>query len=227
MPTKNTNVSPDELLDSLRWRYAVKKFDPNRQIPTEQWRALEEALVLSPSSFGLQPWKFIVVDNPSVRKELRAASWNQPQVVDASRLVVFAIKKDLNVADVDRFIRLTAEVQGTTEESLKGYRDMMAGFVSRSDKGFDINAWSARQLYIALGVFLTSAALLGVDACPMEGIDPEAYDKMLGLDKQGYHALAVATAGYRAADDRYAAAPKVRFKPEEVIAHVNGKEKGK
>ncbi len=208
------------VVEQLRWRYATKKFDPTRKIPAPLWQALESALVLSPSSFGLQPWRFIVVNDPAVRQQLRAASWNQPQITDASHMVVFAIKKDLNASDVERFTRRIAEVRGVSVESLDQYKQVMLGFVGQAGKGLDINAWSARQVYLALGVFLTTAAVLGIDACPMEGIDPDAYDKILGLDRQAHHAVAVATAGYRAADDAYAKLPKVRYAPEDVIVHV-------
>ncbi len=216
----NSPVTAEQLVKQLQWRYAVKKFDPARKIPAAQWQALESALLLSPSSFGLQPWRFIVVNDPSVRAQLRAASWNQTQIVDASHLVVFAIKKDLNAADVEHFVQRIAQVRGVSAESLSQYKQMMLDFVAQASKGFDINAWSGRQLYLAVGVFLASAAVLGIDACPMEGLEPDAYDKILGLDKQGYHTLTVATAGYRDADDKYAAIPKVRYASEEVLIHV-------
>ncbi len=208
------------LLERLHWRYAVKKFDPARKIPAAEWQALETALVLSPSSFGLQPWRFIVVSDPRVREQLRAVSSNQAQVVDASHLVAFAIKKDLNAADVERYVQRIAQVRGVNVESLASYKKVMTHFVGQAAQGFDINAWSARQLYLAFGFFMTAAAVLGIDTCPMEGIDPPGYDRVLGLDKIGYHTLAAAAAGYRSADDKYAVLPKVRYAPEEVITHV-------
>lgn len=212
-------VSSGKLLQQLRWRYATKKFDASRKIPSDIWNSLEQALVLSPSSFGLQPWKFIVVENPDLRQKLLPVSWNQTQIVDASHLVVFAHRKDLNAADVEKYIRHTASVRGIPVESLEGYKQMMLGFVARAAQGFDINAWASRQVYIALGNFLTSAALLGVDACPMEGIEPAKYDEILGLDKQGYKTLFVATAGYRAKDDASAGHTKVRFMQDDVVEH--------
>ena len=207
------------LLEQLRWRYATKKFNPTRKIPSETWGVLEEALVLTPSSFGLQPWKFIVVTDPVLRQRLRQASWDQSQIVDASHLVVFTYKKDLKIRDVDQFLRRIAVVRGVTPESLDSYKQMMATFVNRAGQGLDINAWAAHQLYIALGNFLTSAAILGIDACPMEGLDPKQYDDILGLDKEGTHAMFVATAGYRADDDAYGKLAKVRYKKEDVIEH--------
>ena len=211
-------VNAATLVERLEWRYAVKRFDPARRIPAATWQALERSLVLAPSSYGLQPWRFVVVEDPATRARLLPASWGQKQIVDAPHMVVFAARKGLNAADVDHFVARIAAVRGVPAASLEGYRGMMVGFVEKSGAGID--AWSERQTYIALGMFLASAALLGVDACPMEGIEGARYDEILGLGAAGYHALAVATAGYRAADDAYAAMKKVRFPDAEAIARA-------
>lgn len=211
-------VEPQGLLKQLHWRYATKKFDPSKKISPQDWSALEQTLVLSASSFGLQPWKFIVVNTPAIREKLMAASWGQRQMVDASHLVVFAYKKSMGEADVKRLIDRTAEVTGATAESLEQYRQMMVG--SLAGKKAEVDAWSARQVYIALGDFLTAAALMGIDACPMEGFDPSQHDQILALGAKGYSAVVMATVGYRAEDDKHAHAPKVRFKTEEMIEHV-------
>jgi nitroreductase len=217
--TAGSVVSSAAVLNQLTWRYAVKKFDAQKKISDDVWKTLEDALVLSPSSFGLQPWKFFVVNNPDVRKKLQAHAWNQSQITDAARLVVFAIKKNLSVDDVRRFISFTAETRKIPKESLAAYAQMMEGFVAKPP--LDINVWAARQVYIALGNFLTAAALVGVDACPMEGFDPGQFDEILGLTKKGYAAVVVATAGYRAADDGYALAAKVRYPKSEIVEHIN------
>lgn len=209
-----------ELLDALSWRYATKKFDPSRAIPDDTWAALERSLVLAPSSFGLQPWRFVVVTDKPTRESLVPHSWNQRQVVDASRLVVFAARTTLNAGDVHRHLDRMAEVRGVPRASLDAYGSMMLGFVEKPAPGFDLGAWAARQAYIALGQFMTAAAVLGVDTCPMEGIDAAAYDRVLGLTAQGYRTWCVCAAGYRAADDPYAAQPKVRFPQEAVIRRV-------
>jgi nitroreductase len=211
-------ATADEVLGALRHRYAVKAFDPTRKIPAATWAALEEALLLAPSSFGLQPWGFFVVEDPAVRAKLVAASWGQRQIVDASHLVVFAIRKGLSLADVDRFLARIVEVRGVAPATLDGYRKMIAGFLAQP--GFDVDAWSAKQLYLALGQFMTAAAMLGVDTCPMEGIDPAAYDSILGLPAKGYAALCACTAGTRAPTDKLATTPKVRFRAGEVIFRV-------
>ncbi|MCX5790203.1 MAG: NAD(P)H-dependent oxidoreductase [Elusimicrobia bacterium] len=211
-------LAPDTLLASLRWRIATKKFDPTKKIPTPLWSALEDSLVLSPSSYGLQPWKFFVVEDKAVRAKLKPVSWGQPQIVDADKLVVFAARKDLSAADVDRYLERISEVRRLPKEVLADYRKMMLASVSQEPAR--VQAWATRQIYIALGVFLTAAAVLGVDACPMEGIDKDKYDEILGLPAKGWNAVLVATAGYRADDDAYAKLAKVRFPKAELIQKI-------
>jgi nitroreductase len=212
-------VSPDAVLARFRWRYATKKFDPARTIPPKVWAGLEEAAVLAPSSYGLQPWAFVVVTDPAVRKQLHAVSYHQPQVLDASHLVVFAAKNPPTPADVDRHVARTAAVRGVAPDSLDGYRKKMLGSVSRPSPA-DAHAWAARQCYLALGFFLAACALAGVDACPMEGFQPEKYDEVLGLKEKGLGSVVIATAGYRHPDDAYAALAKVRHPTAEVVHRV-------
>jgi nitroreductase len=212
-------TTPAMLLEALNWRYAVKKFDATKKIPSETWTALEHALVLSASSYGLQPWRFFVVDNPALRQQLRAVSWNQSQITDASHLVVFARRSTMVPADVERYIARTLEIRGGAAAELEGYKNMMLGTVnSRSDE--QKSAWNANQIYIALGSFLYAAAVLGVDACPMEGFDAAKYDELLGLPALGYNATVIATAGYRSADDTFAKLKKVRFAHNETVVHI-------
>lgn len=212
MPT-----SPNELLTQLRWRYATKRFDATKAIPTDTWSALEQALLLAPSSFGLQPWKFVVVTTPALKQQLRAASWGQAQVTDASHYVVFAGLRTTTVEDVDRFLQCQSQVRGTPLESTAGYRKVLVDFLAKGWASKDLAVWNARQGYIALGQFMAAAAMIGVDTCPMEGIDMAAYDRILGLDGSRYTTLCGCAAGYRASDDKYATAPKVRFPLGEVI----------
>ena len=176
-------ISGDTLLDALKWRYATKQFDPSKKIDAQTWQTLEDALVLSPSSFGLQPWKFIVVTDPEVRKKLHPVSYNQPQILDASHLVVFAAKNPPTPEDIDAYVARTAEVRGVTVEALEGFKGMMLGSLARMDAAQG-HRWAARQTYIALGIFLASAAMMGIDACPMEGFQPDKYDEILGLKEK-------------------------------------------
>jgi nitroreductase len=216
----HTPIPTKTLMDALHWRYATKKFDASRRIPDATWAALEEALVLSPSTFGIQPWKFIVVTDKATREKLSAASWGQTQPIDCSHYVVFAGRKNLDATDIDHYIARTAEVRGVTKESLKHYAHVIVGSTDKARQAGYLDTWMSRQVYIALGQYMASAALLGVDTCPMEGFDPPKYDEILGLTAMGYTALCAGAAGYRAADDKYAASPKVRFKADEVIVHV-------
>jgi nitroreductase len=213
-------IAPDQLLAQLNWRYATKQFDSARKIPAAEWAALEEAIRLAPSSYGVQPWAFIVVNDPEVRKQLREASWGQPQITDASHMVVFAAKKDITEADVDHYMQRIADVRGASVSDLAGFRGMVAGGVLEGKDTAARAVWTSQQAYIPIGVLLTGAALMGLDACPMGGINPAEYNRILGLDAKGLTALAVVTVGYRSAEDKYAALPKVRFPAEEVLVHV-------
>jgi nitroreductase len=213
-------ISSDTLLEALQWRCATKKFDPAKKIPADLWATLEQALVLAPSSFGLQPWKFVVVQDAATRLKLCTASWGQTQPVECSHYVVFAVRKNLGAEHVDRYLDRIVEVRGGTKDALKGYRDIMLGSLEKARAGGYLDVWQSHQVYIALGQFMASAALLGVDTCPMEGIEPSKYDEILGLAAQGCTTLCAGAAGYRSADDKYAATKKVRFKPADVIQHV-------
>lgn len=216
-----TEIGPQQILDTLSWRYATKQFDPSQKIPDHVWQALEQSLVLAPSSFGLQPWKFFVVRNPELRQQIVPHAWGQTQVVDASHLVVLAIKKDVDVADVDRYIERMAEVRQTSVESLQKFADMVKGFMAEPPYPLDLNAWSTRQVYIALGFLMMNAALLGIDTCPMEGFVPSKVDELLNLSAQGYAAVVLCPVGYRAAEDKFAELPKVRFKTEDVVEYID------
>ena len=210
-------LEPSALIGCLNWRYATKQFDPSRKIPAPVWEALEDALVLTPSSYGLQPWQFFVVTDPALKAALRPHSWNQPQVTDCSHHVVFAARNDVDEAFVDKYIARIADMRGVTPESLGFYKDMMASDILHGPRAKRVREWAARQVYIALGNFMTSAALIGVDTCPIEGMDPEKYDEILGLPAKGIQTVVACSAGYRAGDDKYASLRKVRFPKSDVV----------
>ena len=213
-------ITTDQLLAAQAWRYATKQFDASKTIPAPVWQALEGSLVLSPSSYGLQPWQFFVVTNPDLRAKLRPHSWNQTQVTDASHLVVFAIPDKVDVSYMEKYLARIAEVRSVTIESLGFYRDMMMADVIAGPRQAWVNEWAARQVYIALGNFMTSAALVGVDTCPLEGIDPREYDAILDLPAMGFNTIVACAAGYRSADDKYATLPKVRFEKSDLIRYI-------
>jgi len=211
------HVSPESLLESLRWRYATKAFDPERKIPEELWSALEETLVLSPSSFGLQPYRFLVVQNAGLRAQLLPHSWGQRQVIDASHYVVFATRTTVTEGEIDAFLAHSAAVRRVSLDSLAAYRGMMTGALLSEGFKPNVPQWSARQAYIALGNLLTSAALLGVDACPIEGFAAAEYDRLLELPAQGLTSAVCCALGYRSSADKYARVPKVRHPKTELV----------
>ncbi len=219
--TMDNTITAEQVLQQLHWRYATKQFDPSKKIPETIWKVLEQSLVLSPSSFGLQPWKFIVVRNPEIRQQLVEHSWGQKQVVEASHLVVLAIIKDIDNADVDRYIARMSEVQQVTVENLQPFAQVVKNFLVKPPYPLNVNDWSTRQTYIALGFFMTCAAMLGIDTCPMEGFFPDKYNEILGLNELGYSAVVVCPAGYRAEDDKYATRPKVRYQTEDVMMYID------
>jgi len=212
------NSSPDRktILEQLNWRYAVKKFDSSKKISDEDWKVLEESLILAPSSYGLQPYKFVVITDDDLKSELTPAAYGQTQIADCSHLIVVAYKKVLTDADVEHFVDRIVEVRRAPRESLKEYEDTMKGAARKSVTDGTSETWNSRQAYLALGFLLETAALLEIDACPMEGFNPAEFDRILGLED--YSAVALCAVGYRdAANDWLANLPKVRFAREELI----------
>lgn len=214
----NRILSESAILAVLNERYATKQFDPTRKISDEDWQVLAETLRLSPSSYGLQPWKFIVVKNPAVRKELRAVSWNQGQVEDASHFVVFTTLKKVDASYVRAYIESIANTRGTTVEALKGYEDMMLGGVV--DSQMNHLAWTQKQSYIAMGFLGLAAPLMGIDTVMLEGLSPAEYDRILGIQDSPYTTVAAVALGYRSEADVYAQAPKSRFALSDILTVV-------
>lgn len=216
---KREEFTKEGILESLNWRYAAKSYDRERKISAEDWATLEQSILLAPSSFGLQPYKALVISDPELRERLKPAAYNQPQITDASHLIVFAYKKTLTETDIAHFIERTAEVRGQTRESLSDYENILKGSVQKAIDGGYIETWNSRQAYIALGFLLETAALLGIDATPMEGFDAAQFNEILGLED--YSAVVVAAVGYRdAGSDWLANLPKVRFAKDEVIETI-------
>ncbi len=198
----------------LHSRYATKKFDSSRPIEGSLWDTIEQALLLSPSSYGLQPWKFVVVTDPALREQLAPHAWNQPQITTCSHLVVLCARRELGGDDVEKLMTATAQTRGIGASDLHGYASMIGSSISNLSPE-DLLNWNKRQVYVALEQLLLSCALLGVDACPMEGFVGAKFDEILGLTD--VTATVLATAGYRAPDDKYADFAKVRYAKEELI----------
>lgn len=210
------------IIEQLQWRYATKQFDASRTISDEHMHILTESLRLSPSSFGLQPWHFIVITDSTIRAELQKVSWNQAQITKASCIVVHCARKHITPEYVEEFvqsIRDTRFTETTPEEAKQGvenYKAMMIGTL-QSRTPAEIAEWCKRQVYISQGVLLATAAQLEIDSCPMEGFSAQDYDRILGLENSDFTTTLVTPLGYRSAQDVYAQLPKVRFSAEKMI----------
>jgi len=161
-------LSASALEEALTTRYATKMFDASKTIAPEDEKVLLESLRLAPSSYGLQPWKWIIVKNKELRAKLRAAAWNQSQVEDASLFVVFTVRKGIDAAYVQRFVDQTEQTRGLPPGTLKGFYDLMITRVTKEKTPEEQRSWAAKQSYIAMGFLGLSASLLGIDACMME-----------------------------------------------------------
>ncbi len=206
----------NDIIKNLEWRYATKDFDANRKVSEEEIHVLLESARLAPSSYGLQPWKFIVVENKEIRERLKAAAWNQGQITEASHLVVLCRLNALDEAHVQRYVEKTAEVRLVSLEDLSGFKNMMMGDIkNRTKEGLE--TWMAKQVYIALGFMLHTAAIMKIDTCPMEGFDPKQFDDILGLEKMGLNSVVLCAIGYRKETDKTSLMKKTRFSKEEVV----------
>ena len=211
------SLSTNEFLAAMRQRYSVKSFDPSRTVDAITWDALEQSLVLTPSSYGLQPWKFLVIQDLPLRQRLKPHSWNQSQITDCSHLVVFLRRTTIEISDVDAMIESTHQSRPGNKSSLMAYRSMIINDLIDEGRSGSINLWASNQIYIALGNLLTSAAMLGVDACPIEGFESNSYDRILKIDGGGYKSCVLCALGVRSSTDKYASLAKVRFAAEKVI----------
>lgn len=207
------------ILKSLKWRYATKQFDSSKKLSKEQVDTLLESVNLAATSFGLQPFDVLVVENPNTRQKLKEAAWGQSQVTDASQVVIFAAKTNLSAAHVDEFLKRISDVRGISVDAMADYRQMMVGSIeSRSQEA--LVQWAARQAYIALGTLLTACAVEGIDACPMEGFAPAQFDEILGLKEKNLTAVVMATVGFRSADDKYQHLAKVRRQLNDIVKFI-------
>ena len=222
-------MKQNEIIYALQWRYATKKFDTTKKVSKEDLDLILEAGRLAPSSLGLQPWKFIVVQNETLRTKLRAVSMGQSKVTDASHLIVLAHKKTIEAKYIDEYIQAVSATRGIPIKNLDFLKRMqtLSTLLQRVfswlplNGGRGIEAWCARQSCIALGMMIETAALLKVDACPMEGFKPKLVDELLGLREQGYRSVVLLALGYRASDDTDAKLAKVRRPAKEVIEYKN------
>jgi nitroreductase len=203
------------LIEKLNWRYATKRMN-GTEVPQEKIDKILEAIRMAPTSFGLQAFKVFVIQDALLREQIFNEACQQPQIKEASHVLVFAATKNINEEQIDEFIKLVADTRGSSVDSLGGFKAMFAGVIAGdADANFK---WSSRQTYIALGVGLAAAAEEQVDSTPMEGFNPAALDKILGLNEQNLGSVSILTLGYRDAElDKLANAPKVRKSKENLF----------
>ena len=204
------------IIENLNWRYATKKFNSEKKIANEDLEILKQAVRLSASSYGLQPYHVILVENEELRTKIKAAAYNQSQITEASELLIFANITDVGAKEVNDYIENMASVREIPSTSLKGFADMMNNVVTGLTPEAKQN-WTAKQTYIALGTLLSAAADLKIDATPMEGFSPEAVNEILNLKEKGLSATLIVTLGYRHADDATQHLKKVRKPNEELF----------
>jgi len=203
-------------IDDLNWRYATKKFDATKEVSSQDLQTLLEAVQLTASSYGLQPYEIIVVKDAALREELKSHSWNQTQITDSSEIIVFANKTQITSSYVDSYLKDIASTRNLKLEDLDGLKGMLESTIMKLNPE-DQSLWAAKQAYIALGNLLSAAANLRIDTCPMEGFDVAKYDELLNLKDKGLTTAVIATVGYRSEDDQTQFAAKVRKSKEDLI----------
>ena len=214
-----SKVDNEILFQQMNWRYACKKFDSTKIIREADWNILVETLRLSASSYGLQPWKFFVIQDMELRKQLFDASWKQSPVVEASHFIVMTYKEKMDEAHIDRHVAQTAKIRGLEVSTLSRMKEVVMKDLVAGPRSATIEAWAQRQCYIAMGSFLTTASLMEIDTLPMEGLDPAAYDRILKLEGSGYKTVAAIACGYRSSEDKYATTKKIRFDMQDVVVY--------
>lgn len=208
-----------ELLNSLNWRYATKKYDTSKKVAAEDLKTLKEATKLSVSSMGLQPYKILIIENPELRAKLQPAAYGQSAITEASQLFVFAIEKNVGDQQIEKYMQNISETRGIPVESLDGFSGMIKGFVGGLDENGKDN-WAKKQAYLALSTLINTASFLKIDATPMEGFSAEQFDEILGLNKLGLSTAVIAAVGYRHEEDATQHFKKVRKSNEELFINL-------
>lgn len=206
-------------LENQNWRYATKKFDAAKKVSPEDIATLKEAIRLSSSSYGLQPYKVLIVENPELRAKLKPAAWNQSQITDASHLIIFANITNIGDAEIDSYVKNIGATRNIPLENIEGYGAFMKSKISTLPLA-DRNQWTAKQTYLAMANLLNAAADLKIDVTPMEGFEHDAVDEILQLKEQGLTVSLIATVGYRHEEDATQHLKKVRKSNEELFINL-------
>lgn len=213
-------MSDLDVIKKLQWRYAVKKFDSNKLLTSEKQQILENAFNLTATSYGLQPIRLVAVQNKTLQKQLVAHSYGQQQLAQASLVFIICIEQQIDKAFIHDYFNRVKQIRNTSEEILAPFKGALVDNFSKKEIN-EVRAWATNQAYLAMGTLLTVCALEGIDACPMEGFVPSAYDKLLGLEKRKLNSVLVLPVGYRANDDMFASLKKVRKNLKDSIIHIS------
>lgn len=208
------------IVDSLKWRYAVKKFDTEKQLSENQINTLKEAFNLTATSYGLQPLKLLVIKNKNIQKELVLHSWNQPQVLEASHLLVICAPKNYTSEEVQKYFELVQKIRNTPDAVINPFKEFLTKEIEQKTQE-ELFLWNKNQAYLALGNLLTVCALEKIDACPMEGFIPAEYDKVLNLEAQNLKSVLALPVGFRANDDYMKDLAKVRKNIAETVVEIS------
>jgi len=206
-------------LENQNWRYATKKFDNTKKVSTSDLDFLKEAIRLSSSSYGLQLYKVLIIENPEIRAQLLPHAWNQSQIVDASHLIIFAHQTHVGNAEIDAYLENCSKIRNTSLEALSGYGNFMKSAINPLSEEVK-NIWNSKQTYLALANLLNAAAELKIDVTPMEGFDAEKFNEILGLNQLNLNAAVIATIGYRSDADATQHDKKVRKSNEELFLTI-------
>ncbi|MDX1365295.1 MAG: NAD(P)H-dependent oxidoreductase [Arenibacter latericius] len=209
-----------DTIKKLEWRYAVKKFDSNQLLSAEKVEILENAFNLTATSFGLQPIKLVIVQNKELQNKLVDHSYGQQQVGQASHLFIICIEKKIDKEFIHNYFNRVKQIRNTADEILEPFQGALVDEFSKKERE-EVRVWATNQAYLALGTLLTVCAMEGIDSCPMEGFDPSAYDKLLGLEKDKLTSVLILPVGYRAKDDMFATFKKVRKNLKDSIIHIS------
>lgn len=211
-----------DIIESLQWRYAVKKFDPEKILTEDQINVLTESLRLTATSYGLQLMKFIVLKDKNLRAQLLDACYNQKQVEEASHLIVLCRNTNIHKEEIEAFIQNISETREIEKNTpgLQAYKKGMLSLLQWEDER--AQNWMVNQIYIALGTLLTTCAVERIDACPMEGFIPSKIDKVLNLERQGLTSVLLCPVGYRSKVDKHSSYKKVRKSESDIILHWSG-----
>ena len=208
------------IVDSLKWRYAVKKFDSEKKLSEKQINTLKEAFNLTATSYGLQPIKLVVIQNKEIQQELVTHSFNQNQIVEASHVLVICIPNNYTTEEVNNYFNLVQKVRNTPDEVINPFKEFLTADIEQKTQK-ELSLWNKNQAYIALGNLMTVCAVEKIDACPMEGFIHEKYDEVLKIEAQNLKSVLVLQEGFRADDCYMKDLTKVRKETQDIVIEIN------